>query len=324
MKQKAAPPLPLRGKRGLPNLAAVRIAIALLLLLASCAEKPAGPAPISGTIETDVVRIASRHGGRIDQILSNEGDEVTNNQPLFRLAAPELAARREQIAANLAELRAGARPEELATARAELEAIAAELQFAQAEERRTAQLTETGAIAATDRERAVARAATLQKNLAAAQARLDLLVAGARKERIAAAEAQLAELAAHIAELEINSPTNAILETLHVKRGDVAGPNTPLATLVLSDHLWVRIYVPATWLGHLKLNDAVRVRVDSFPDKDFQGQIEQIGRVAEFTPRNVQTREDRIKQVYPIKIRLAAGTEQLRAGMSADAYFNIP
>jgi HlyD family secretion protein len=87
----------------------------------------------------------------------------------------------------------------------------------------------------------------------------------------------------------------------------------------------VRVYVPETWLGYIKLNDQVRVRVDSFRNKDFHGTVEQINRQAEFTPRNVQTFEDRIRQVFGVKVWLNNSEDKLRAGMSADVYFpNVP
>jgi HlyD family secretion protein len=151
-----------------------------------------------------------------------------------------------------------------------------------------------------------------------------LLQAGARPERIAAAEAQLAEVETQINELEVRAPAPAVVETLHVKLGDVLAPNTPVATLLYTNHLWLRVYVPATWLGHLHLGDKVRVQVDSFADEKFDGVIEQIARSAEFTPRNVQTQEDRIKQVFGVKIRLPSDSGDLRAGMSGNVFFNIP
>jgi len=90
----------------------------------------------------------------------------------------------------------------------------------------------------------------------------------------------------------------------------------------LPQHLWVRVYVPEPWLGHIKLGESVKVRVDSFANREFQGTIEQIARAAEFTPRNVQTTEDRIKQVFGVKVRLDNREGLLRAGMSADVFFS--
>src|SRR5437763_7665911 len=102
----------------------------------------------------------------------------------------------------------------------------------------------------------------------------------------------------------ISAPTNCVLEVLCVKIGDVLAPNREVATLLLTEHLWVRVYVPEPWLGLIQLNQTVKVRVDSFPGRDFDGRVEQISRIAEFTPRNTQTVAERIKQVFGVKVRL--------------------
>jgi HlyD family secretion protein len=121
--------------------------------------------------------------------------------------------------------------------------------------------------------------------------------------------------------MKVNAPTDSILEVLLVKVVDVLPANREVATLLLPQHLWVRVFVPEPWLGLIKVGDPVRVRVDSFPGKDFDGTVEQVNRQAEFTPRNVQTVEDRIRQVFGVKIRLPYNEDQLRAGMSADVTF---
>ena len=117
------------------------------------------------------------------------------------------------------------------------------------------------------------------------------------------------------------SPTNCILETLNVKVGDVVPPNREVATLLLTSHLWVRVFVPEPWLGRVKLGESVTVRVDAFAGREFNGVIEQIARAAEFTPRNVQTTEERVKQVFGVKVRLDNKDGDLRAGMAADVMF---
>ena len=93
-----------------------------------------------------------------------------------------------------------------------------------------------------------------------------------------------------------------------------------MATLLYTQHLWVRVYVPEPWLGSIQLGQPVNVRSDSTRD-GFTGTIEQINRQAEFTPRNVQTVEDRIRQVFGVKVRLPNDTGKLRAGMSVDVFF---
>lgn len=296
---------------------------AVVLLIAGCTKwnEPVRTDHVSGTIEVDEARLASRYGGRVEEILVREGDGLKAGQVLMRLSAAELKARHAQTAALLEEMKAGARKEELAAAKNDWQAVVAEYEFAASEERRIAELFAEKAVSESERDRAQTRLGSMEKSVAAAKSRYELLVAGTRPERIAQVEAQLAEIGTQIREMEVTSPTNAVLEVLHVKVGDAPGPNQAVATLLLTNHLWVRVYVPEPWLGFIKLGQQVRVKVDSFPDRDFAGEVEQIARAAEFTPRNVQTVSDRVKQVFGVKVRLPGGNESLRAGMAADVYF---
>lgn len=276
---------------------------------------------VSGTIETDEANVGSRYGGRVEKLFAQEGDSLTNGQLLVQLDAAELPARRDRLAAQLAELEAGPRKEEIAAAKADWEAQVANLDLARADEKRAAELFSNRTISVTERDQAVTRAQSLEKNAAAAKSRYDLLLAGTRPEEIDQARAALAETDAQLREMQITSPGECVLEVLNVKVGDVPAPNAPVATLLLTNHLWVRVYVPETWLGLIKLGDAAKVRSDAFPGRDFPGVVEQINRAAEFTPRNVQTVEERIRQVFGVKVRLDNSTGDLRAGMSVDVTF---
>jgi len=271
------------------------------------------------------VRVASRYGGRVERIAAQEGDGLKAGQVIVELEAAELKARRDQAGAMLAELESGPRKEEIEAARSEWEAQKAEQEFARADAQRAKGLYEEKALSEADRDRAVSRALALEKSVAAAKSRYDLLLAGTRPERLAQARAQLAEIESQIREMRIAAPGESVLEVLHVKVGDVLAPNREVATLLLPQHIWVRVFVPEPWLGHVRLGDAAKVKVDSFHNKEFNGTIEQIGRSAEFTPRNVQTVDERIKQVFGVKVRLDNSEGSLRAGMSADVVFpNVP
>ncbi len=294
---------------------------AFVLLGTSC-RKPSTAPNVSGTIEIDEVHVASRYGGRVENIYAREGEALTNEQVIVKLDAAELRAMRDQAAASLAELEAGPRPQEITAAKNDWEALAAELELAQSDAKRARELFDRKTISTTELERATNRAATLAKSAAAAKSRFDLLLAGTRPERITQAKGRLAEIDTHFRELRIAAPTNSILEVLSVKVGDVLPPNREVATLILTDHLWVRVYVPAPWLGHIKVGEKVSVKVDSFPDQAFEGVVEQINRAAEFTPRNTQTVAERIRQVFGVKIRLPNREDKLRAGMSADVRFS--
>jgi HlyD family secretion protein len=299
----------------------------MALSLTACFKSPdpAAAPLVSGTIETDEVRVASRYGGRVEQIFAGEGDALTTGQVLITLDAAELRARREQAAAMLLELRNGARPEEKATAKLEWEALLAELDFARADDKRNRELFDKKTISETERDRATSHANALEKSAAAAQSRYELLLAGTRPERITQAQAQLAEIDTQLREMQILAPTNCVLEVLSVKVGDVLAPNREAATLLLAGHLWVRVFVPEPWLGHIQLGQTVKARGDSFGTLEFTGTVEQIARAAEFTPRNTQTVEERIKQVFGVKIRLNNEGDKLRAGMNMDVVFpNVP
>jgi multidrug resistance efflux pump len=197
----------------------------------------------------------------------------------------------------------------------------AELQLARTNADRAEELFAQKTVSITERDQAVTRSHTLERTVAAARSRYDLLLAGTRPERIAQARAELAMIDTQLNEMKIAAPTNCVLEVLSVKIGDVLAPNQQVATLLLTNHIWVRVFVPEPWLGHIKVGDAVSARVDAFPGKDFPGVIEQMNRQAEFTPRNVQTVEERIKQVFGVKVRLDNASNELRAGMSADVRF---
>ncbi|HEV2096903.1 MAG TPA: efflux RND transporter periplasmic adaptor subunit [Chthoniobacterales bacterium] len=269
-------------------------ALLLLLPLAACQRKSNA---VSGTIEVDEVHVAPRFGGRVEKIFAEEGQTLKPGSPIVQLDAAELKAQRDLAAAQIN------------TAQHDAEAQSAQLEFMRADAQRQQDLLRSRTVSPNEAERAA--------SAAKAQAR----AVDAAHMRVEQARAQLAQMDAQLAEMQVVAPTASILEILNVKVGDVLAPNREVATLILPDRLWVRVYVPEPWLGLIKLGDAVRIRVDSFGNRDFKGEIEQINRQAEFTPRNVQTVEDRIRQVFGVKIRLENEEDKLRAGMSADVYF---
>ena len=302
-----------------------RVAVGCLLCVLSFVAiscKRSSDWQFSGTIESDEVRVASRYGGRVEVIGAWEGDSLTNGQLVVALDAAELQAQRDKAAAILAELKAGPRREEIAAAKKEWEAMVAELDFARIEAKRARELLEQRAISESDRDRAVSRALSLERSAAAANSRYELLLAGTRPEQIAQAEATVAEIEARLREMQVLAPTNCVLEVLHIRKGDVLAANQPIATLIVPQRTWVRVYVPEPMLAQIKLGQKASVRVDGFADRQFPGVVEQINRAAEFTPRNVQTAAERIKQVFGIKIGLDNSEGLLRAGMGAEAVFN--
>jgi HlyD family secretion protein len=268
--------------------------LALSILLPACGKNDNA---VSGTIEVDEVHVGPRMAGRVDKIHAQEGDKLQAGQLLVQLEASELHARRD-----LAEAQINA-------AINDADAQQAQLEFLRDDAKRQQDLLKRKVVSPSDAQKAASAARAQEKIVEAA------------KTRVIQARAQLADIMAQLAEMDVKAPTDSILEVLSVKVGDVLPANREVATLLLPSHLWVRVFVPEPWLGLIKVGDHVRVGVDSFSDKDFDGVVEQVNRQAEFTPRNVQTVEDRIRQVFGVKVRLPHNDDHLRAGMSADVYF---
>lgn len=338
----------------------------------------------SGTVEAHNIRVGSKVGGRILQVLVREGDRVEAGDPLVTFDEEELLAALEQARARVAEARAnlqklerGFRPEEIAEARAAAARARAELeearsgyrheQVAQARAdmeraradavnaertyRRMEQLAAEGAVSRQQRDDAEATSQMAAARLQSAEQRLTELERGFRPEAVAAAQARyeqaeavrerlergyrVEEVAAVRAELartegelrdararyrerQVVAPAAAVVEVLDVRPGDLIPPNTSVATLLERDQLYVRIYIPETRIGLVRLGQRADVRVDSFPGEVFQAQVEQINQKAEFLPRNVQTREERVHQVFGVKLRIRDPEGRIRPGMAAD------
>ncbi len=174
-------------------------------------------------------------------------------------------------------------------------------------------------------------AAKLQYDSAAAavdvaQARLDGVKAGATPEQIAVAEAQVKQAAAALnvlqaqsAKMTITSPASGIVTRRILHEGEVTGPGTALLTVTSLDPVKLTIYVPETQIGTVKLGDAIDVQVDSFPGRTFKGTVTYIASQAEFTPRNVQTKSERVNMVFAVRVQIPNAGLELKPGMPADA-----
>lgn len=245
----------------------------------------------------------------------------------------------------------GPRREDIDAARANAEAAEAALNLAVLTEKRQRGLFEKGDAPRDHWDRARTELEVAQSRLRAAEAELEQLMAGFREEEIGAAAARMraasAELALAVegpraeavqraaarlarasaalehaktllAETVIRAPTNAVVETCRIEPGDLLPAYQTALTLILDEPLWVRIYVPESLLGHAPVGRKAPVSVQSFPGREFEGEIVQVNRRAEFTPRNVQTPETRDDLVFGVKIRIGDPGGLLRPGMVAD------
>ena len=246
---------------------------------------------------------------------------------------------------------AGPRRQEIDQTKADWLAAKAQAENARRLVTRLADLAQRELIAKQELDDAVAKADEAEQKTHAARERYDLLLAGTRKEEIERArqawqEAQArvrmlrtgfreeevlqtkAELDAARARVEfarsqldetvIKSPVDALVDELDLEPGDLVAQGRPVATLLRTAELWVRAYLPEDRLGKARPGMKVRVRVDSYPRRDFAGVIRRVRRQAEFTPRNVQTHEERVLQVFETEVALQDPEQLLRPGMSAD------
>jgi len=256
----------------------------------------------------------------------------------------EARAAEEQAKAEYEQRRNGYRQEDIDSAKADLDRASADELRAQVDYQRYEALAQKDLVSKQQRDTAEAnyKMALAQKEsaqqkldqlkrgyrseeVAAAEARyrqtkatLEKFENGSRSEDIAAARAALALDEARYRERQVLAPAAATVEVLDVRPGDLIAPNTPIATLLERDQIYVRIYVPETEIGHVQVGQKADVKVDSFPKESFPGVVEQINQQAEFLPRNVQTKEERVHQMFGVKVRIDDATHRVRAGMAAD------
>ncbi|MGQ0632971.1 MAG: HlyD family secretion protein [Planctomycetaceae bacterium] len=136
-----------------------------------------------------------------------------------------------------------------------------------------------------------------------------------------AAQAGLAAIDRQIEELTIRAPADGAVEAVDLRPGDLVGANTPAISMIEAGRLWVRAYVPENRLD-VRVGRELPITVDSFPDRKFKGRVSFVARQAEFTPGNVQTPEERSKQVFRIKVVIDEGLDVLRPGMAADLWLD--
>lgn len=256
--------------------------IALLgLALASCGGRDNGAIRASGTIEAVAVDVAARTGGQILRYSVDEGSEVRVGDPLAEIDHATLDLQLRQ-------------------ARAGVELARAQLDNDRADSRRSETLFASGSATAKQRDDALARARASQARLDQAQAAADLV----RKQ---------------IADCHVTSPAAGTVTTRAFEPGETVGPGATLVTVTRLDRVELVIYVTALELARIKLGQQAAVSVDAFRDRIFRGSVVHISPQAEFTPKNVQTREDRVKQVFGVKIAIDNPGRELKPGLPADA-----
>ncbi len=293
----------------------------------------AGVITASGSVEATEAQLGFQVPGRIDTVAVDEGDRVRAGQMLARLDVTELQARRAQAAAQLdaaraflSELQTGSRSEDVASARSAAGAASDRFNDAQRDLARTRQLFEGGAVSqeAMDKAQTAFDLARAQRDQAA-QAR-QLVEQGPRPERITAqraavaqAEATVRQLDATLANAAVRAPFDGVITVKDRETGEVVGAGAPVLTVTNLADRWVRIYVREDRIGAVHLGEAATITADTYPGKRYTGEVSYIASQAEFTPRTVQTAEERVKLVYAVKVRITGDPGvDLKPGIPAD------
>lgn len=319
------------------------------LLAASAACAPAADPNtlrVSGHVEATEVRLAPEMGGRVLSLNVKEGDRIQTGAVVLTLDATDLQlaiarAKTEQASAEaqLRLVRASARSEDVKQAEAQVEAAKADIPAAKAElDAAAADLQRFDLLlsrksgsqkqrddAATRRDVAQARVEAAQTRVEAAEATLARVKAGARREEVAVAESRIATAQAAIASLEdqlkdatLVSPVAGIVTEKLTEMGEVVAPRAPVVVITDLDHAWADVYVPEPAVPRITLGQPATLFTDA-GGAGLTGTVTFISPKAEFTPRNVQTADERAKLVYRIRVTVDNSGGVLKQGMPVDA-----
>jgi len=309
-------------------------AAAAVVALIACAGPPAGDAiSASGTIEAREIHIASKVGGQIREIRVDEGDPVKQGDVLVLIDhdALDIQLRQAEAGTELARaqlelLRKGARAEDIRQSAEALRQAEAGLKIAADDAKRMRELAAKGSVTPKQRDEAEARETVSLAQTASAREALAKIKRLARPEEIRAAEARLDQALAaadllrkSIDDCTVVSAVNGIVTGRTVEPGELISPGVAILTVSALDSVHVMIYVTEIELGRVRLGQEAAVAIDSAPGRRFAGRVTYISPQAEFTPKNVQTKEDRVKLVYGIKIEIPNADGALKPGMPADA-----
>lgn len=240
----------------------------------------------SGTVEATDAQLGFQASGRVKSIQAREGDAVKAGTLLARLDTLETEARLRQ-------------------ARAQVNTITLRQQEAKR-----------------DRD----RASTLLAGTAIGQEAYDkvLLAFNVAQSDHAQAVANVQALEAVLSNMAIHAPFDGIVTVRHRELGETITPGAPVFTLMNPNDCWVRIYVPENRIGQVRLGVKATITTDSFAGKSYTGEVVFIASEAEFTPKTVQTTEERVKLVYAVKVRVAGDTNfELKPGMPADVRLEV-
>lgn len=312
----------------------VSAAIFSVFALIGCAGKHAGAIEASGTLETTEVKVSAKVPGQIQKLLIQEGSQVKKGDTLLVLdrSTLELQWKQTQAGVELADaqyrlLLSGARSEDVRLAEEALKQAESSFKNASDDYSRMKELFASNTVSKKQFDDAEARYTVAQAQWNSAKQNLQKMQRFARPEDLAAAKARLDQAKASADLLKkqytdacILAPVAGTITNKPVEEGELIGTGTTVATISRLEKMNLMIYVSETELGKVKLGGAADVVIDTYPDKNYPGKVIYISPIAEFTPKNIQTKEDRTKLVFGVKLEVENNDGTLKSGMPADAF----
>ncbi|MBE0427643.1 MAG: efflux RND transporter periplasmic adaptor subunit [Nitrospirae bacterium] len=308
------------------------IGIVVFLIIRSYKKPEEGVLLLSGNVEVTEVNTGFKIPGRATELLVEEGQKVKKDERLASIDSAELESQLlynkaflNETKARLDELRTGSRPQEIEQAKANVKRAEAELSKARKDYERAEILFQNDAISAQQMDaakKAYDVAASQYQNAIEA---LSLAEEGSRKEVIKAAENRVrqAEAALRVSEdrlkdTVIYASLSGVILRKNVEIGETVAAGVPVYTIGDLENPWIKVYVKGDKLGLAKLGQRAEVTTDSYPGKVYEGTVTYISSEAEFTPKTVQTQEERVKLVFGVKVSVRNINDELKPGMPAD------
>lgn len=293
-----------------------------------------GQITASGTVEATTVKINAKTAGTVNRMLFQEGDRIKAGQVAAEMVRNDLTAQREQSAmavtaaeAKWKDLINGPRSQELTAAAAAVEQARINVSQAETDLARTQSLSAQGAVPALTLEQAQNTLGLRQEQLRSAQAQMQNLQAGSREQTVTAAWAELERTKAVLkasdallADLKLISPINGTILQRYFEPGEYVSMGAALYQVADLNRLWVKVYIPTNELPGIKVGNKVKCTV-SGSRQTFSGQVEHINSQGEYTPKTIQTKNERANVVYGVKIKLANSRGILKPGMPIDVEF---
>lgn len=300
----------------------------------------------SGTVEATETNVNAESGGKITEVLVYEGKAVKQGDVLARIDGTVQALQVQQAEAvyraaqeKARETKTGTRQQLIDQASAAVRQMISLQQGARDSmnnakenlDRIQALLKEGGATpqqlsdARTRYETAKAQYDAYAAQRKSAEDQLDLLKTGSTQETINIADAGVAQAQAglsiarvQLAKTVLYAPTNGVVSSLNFNKGEFVSPGAAVVSVTDTADMWINVYIPEKDLPQIKLKQKAEIYVDAYPNKPFHGQVSYISDKAEFTPKNLQTKEERVNMVFAVKIKITDGKEQLKPGLPAD------